>query len=49
MKHLFATPVSAVILMFGAVMGGLLIWIAYEPDIQSFLYAAWEITCGFTW
>lgn len=49
MRHLFSQSVSAVFLLFGAVVACLLMWIAYRPEIQAFLFAAWESTCGWTW
>lgn len=43
MKYLCTNPVTAVAIMFGAVLSVLLIWIAYRTDIQDALRSAQDI------
>lgn len=44
--RLFDQPVSAVFLMFGAVISGLALWIAHHDSIQSALLAAQNLIFG---
>lgn len=41
MKHLDVA--SSAMIMFGAVLTGLLIWVGFRPEIQSALRAAQEV------